>query len=100
MPKPDVRSIITYPDEIRQNIYAKVKTALEAKFPIEGTTLVADIANIDITHKSVPHSKQKKIRLGKGNASTGVYADIIIKSKDSGKTVETLRHHRIMNIPY
>jgi DNA-directed RNA polymerase subunit beta len=100
MPKPDVRPIITYPDEVRQNIYSKVKSALEAKFPIEGTTLVADIANVDVIHKSVPHSKQKKIRLGKGNASTGVFADIILKDKSTGKTIETLRHHRIMNIPY
>jgi len=96
----NTRPIITYPETVRQNIFEKAKQALQSKFPIEANSLVADISNIEIDHKILPHSKQKKIRMSKGNASTGVYADITITDKKTGKKVETLKRHRLMNIPY
>jgi DNA-directed RNA polymerase beta subunit len=96
----DTRRIIARPDEIRQNIFQKVTQALQSKFPIEGTALQADIKNIAIKHTPLSHTKQKLIRMGKGNASSGVYADIIISDKTSKKVVHTLAKHRIMNIPY
>ena len=99
-PQPDTRYITTKPDNIRAEIYSKIKQALIAKFPIESSSLKATLSNVEVEYKPLPHSAQKKLRMSGGNASTGVYGDIEISNMSDGKVVNTLKHHRIMNIPY
>ena len=96
----DTRPIITRPETIRQHIFDKVVSALQNKFPIESTSLVVEASNFTVKHTELSHQKQKQIRLLKGNASTGVYADITAKDKDTGRVLYRLSKHRIMNIPY
>ena len=95
-----IRNIIDDPAKIRDAIYTGVKDALRRKFPIEGRHFRAEISNIVVDHQPLTHNRQREILMAKGSAYDPVYADIAIINKASGKRVETLKRHRILNIPY
>jgi len=97
---PNVRRIITDPDTIRNSIHRNVTSALTAKFPIETPALRAELKNLTIEHKPISHNQQRKVIMSKGNVSDGVFADIDIIDRNSGRVINTLARHRMMNLPY
>ncbi|MCB5270566.1 MAG: hypothetical protein LHW56_01830 [Candidatus Cloacimonetes bacterium] len=100
MPAPSLRRIVDNPDNIRRAIFDSAIRALQGKFPIQAKHVTIQAKNFRVEHVPLSHNQQKTILMARGNASDPVYADLVITSNQTGKTLLEVPKHRIMSLPY
>lgn len=94
-----IRRIISTPENIRNAIHQKVIEAIKGKFPIETDKFVADVSNLEAKIDVLTSNEEKKLLMTKGTKTTGIYGDITVTDKATGKVAGTLKKHRIVSIP-
>lgn len=95
-----LRNIITDHSEIRTAIFEQVMEGIKHKFPIESKRYIVDLDNIYYKHTPASYKKQREVIMSKGNISEGIFVDITIKDKGTGKVLTSLKGHKLMNLPY
>ena len=73
---PEIRPIITKPENIRNAIRSRVVEAISAKFPIETQNCTAVLKHIEVERVGASSDKQTEALMSRGNIHDGVYADI------------------------
>ena len=96
---PEIRPIITKPENIRNAIRSRVVEAISAKFPIETQNCTAVLKHIEVERVGASSDKQTEALMSRGNIHDGVYADIDVLDKN-GHIIGQLKNHRLMNLPY
>jgi len=96
----DLLPIIMRPDQRRGLVRDSALKGVDSLFPIIGTHREIHISNPRVQEKNHGYDIHKQALMTGGSLSEPLKADVTIKDKKTGKTLDSKKGHTLLQLPY